>query len=83
MLGLGLPVDGLTLGADGDVLTTVALAWGHESQGTVVMDLVVPEHEPGDPFAGLVEVVAGLVREARVVFQSLEQGLGVRVVIAD
>ena len=73
----------MTLLQDGAIFTSMALAGGHEPQAAVVVDLVVPVHKPGYPGARLVKVFEGLVREVWTVFQGLEQGFGVGVVITD
>ena len=45
MPGSGCLVECMTLGQGGGIFTAVALAWHHQSQGTVKMAFVVPELE--------------------------------------
>jgi len=73
VVGLGLLIEVLALGDEGDILAPMALARGHGPQGAVVMDLVVPLNEAGDPGTGLMEVLKGLVRGALGDFRALKR----------
>ncbi len=52
----------------------MALARGDEFQGAATVNFVVPALEPGDPLAGLVKSTEGLLGNAGMVFEGLEQG---------
>ena len=76
-------IDAATLFQNSDILTPMALAGGNELQSTVAMDFVVPMLESGNPGSSLIKGIERLVREARMIFQRLEQSLRVRIVVAD
>lgn len=61
----------------------MTLGWGDELDRTVAMLVVVPANESGYPVTGLRDVGKCFARIVRTVLQRLEQGLGIRVVVAD
>lgn len=60
----------------------MTLAGGDEFQATVAVDFVVPVLKSRHPLTRLADGIEGLVGKAGMIFERLEQGLGIGVVVA-
>lgn len=71
----GRRVDGFALLQDDDVLATVALAGGYETDAAMTMLLVVPANEAGHPGSGVFQALERPIGKAGAVLAGLEQRL--------
>lgn len=76
-------IDGATPGKQSLVLAAVALLGRDESDGTMAMFRVAPAHEPSHPDPGMAQAPEGLSGILWPILQCTEQGLEVRIVVAD